>query len=130
MFNQFPYQTADPAYYGQLKEWAKENRKHPTDAEHVLWMELKGNKLGHKFLFQYIIGQYIVDFLCPDAMLVVEVDGGYHSEPRQMEDDEARTMWLSKMGYNVIRFTNEEVLQDIDAVIEGIYDQVSRVIIR
>lgn len=67
MYNQFSYQTADPVYYGQLKEWARENRKYPTEAEAELWKAVRGNKLGHKFLFQYIIGQYIVDFLCPEC---------------------------------------------------------------
>lgn len=126
MYNQFPYQTADPAYYGQLKEWARENRKFPTDAESVLWEAVRSKKLGHKFLFQYIIGQYIVDFLCPDAMLVVEVDGGYHSEPRQEEDDAVRTVWLENMGYEVIRFTNEEVLSELDAVLEQLYDKLNK----
>lgn len=126
MYNKYPYQTADPAYYGQLKEWARENRKNPTDAERALWSELKNNKTGHKFLFQHIIGQYIVDFLCPDAMLVIEVDGGYHAEPRQEADDEVRTAWLGNMGYDVIRFANEEVLQDIDGVISEIYEHLNR----
>ena len=124
MYNQFSYQTADPVYYGQLKEWARENRKYPTEAEAELWKAVRGNKLGHKFLFQYIIGQYIVDFLCPDAMLVVEVDGGYHSEPRQEADDMVRTAWLEKMGYDVIRFTNDAVMSNLDDVLEQLYDKL------
>lgn len=117
-YNVFPYQTADPAYYAQLKEWTKENRAHPTEAEYMLKQYVRGNRLGHKFLYQHIIGQYIVDFLCPDSRLVVEVDGAYHVEPDQAYDDGMRTQWLEKMGYKVIRFTNEEVYNDIDNVLD------------
>lgn len=117
-YNVFPYQTADPVYYAQLKEWARENRAHPTEAENILRQYVRGNRLGHKFLYQHIIGQYIVDFLCPDSRLVVEVDGAYHAEPEQSYDDGMRTQWLEKVGYKVIRFTNEEVYNDIDNVLD------------
>lgn len=116
----FSYQNADPFLYGQLKIWAKENRSHPTEAESVLRNCIRANNLGHKFLFQYIIGQYIVDFLCPDSKLIIEVDGAYHSEPNQQVNDEIRTHQLEGMGYKVIRFTNEEILFDIDNVLERI----------
>lgn len=116
----FSYQNADPFLYGQLKIWAKENRSHPTEAESVLRNCIRANNLGHKFLFQYIIGQYIVDFLCPDSKLIIEVDGAYHSEPNQQVNDEIRTQQLEGMGYKVIRFTNEEILFNIDNVLERI----------
>lgn len=116
----FTYQNADPFFYGQLKIWAKENRSHPTEAESVLRNCIRANSLGHKFLFQYIIGQYIVDFLCPDSKLIIEVDGAYHSEPNQQLNDEIRTHQLEGMGYKVIRFTNEEILFDIDNVLAKI----------
>ncbi len=119
-YNHFPYQNADPAYYVQLKEWAKRMRSNPTEAEAILRDYVRANNLGHKFLYQYIIGQFIVDFLCPDCKLIVEVDGGYHSEPVQEYDDEQRTQMLEKLGYRVIRFTNEQVLYDIDNVLKEI----------
>ena len=100
-YNQFAYQNADPFYYGQLKEKAKEMRAKPTEAEAILRDKVRANSMGHKFLYQYIIGQFIVDFLCPDCKLVIEVDGGYHSEPEQEYNDEQRTLWLEKMGYKV-----------------------------
>ena len=81
-----------------------------TEAESALWKYLKGNGLGHKFLRQHIIGDYIVDFLCRDKLLVIEVDGGYHSERTQQEDDAVRQQWLESIGYKVIRFSNEEIL--------------------
>ena len=92
-----------------------------TIAEGIIWDSLRKAKLdGHQFLRQYIIGDYIVDFLCRDAGLVIEVDGGYHSEPRQQTNDEERTDWLESQGYHVMRFTNEEILNNLDDVLETI----------
>ena len=119
-FNHFAYQNADPFYYAQLKEWAKRMRSNPTEAESVLRGYVRANQLGHKFLFQYVIGQFIVDFFCPDCKLIIEVDGGYHSEPIQEYDNELRTQMLEELGYRVIRFTNEQVLNDIDNVLKEI----------
>ena len=72
------------------------------------------------FLRQHIIGDYIVDFVSRHDGLVIEVDGGYHSEPRQQADDAIREQDLEDMGYHVMRFSNEEVLYDINSVIEQI----------
>ena len=73
-----------------------------------------------KFLRQHIIGDYIVDFVSREQGLVIEVDGGYHSEREQKEDDAIREHDLYSMGFHVLRFTNEEVLYDIDSVIQQI----------
>lgn len=91
-----------------------------TLAESFLWQNLRNNALGHKFLRQHVIGDYIVDFVCRDDGLVIEVDGAYHAEREQQMDDEIRTHDLEKIGFRVIRFTNEEVLYDIEAVLEEI----------
>lgn len=72
------WKTASPDWYELLKSFAKENRQYMTEAESILWTSVKGNALGHKFLRQHIIGDYIVDFYCRDAQVVVEIDGGYH----------------------------------------------------
>ena len=104
------WHTASPDRYLLLKGFAKENRRYMTEPESALWKYLKGNALGHKFLRQHIIGDYIVDFFCRDRQLVIEVDGGYHSERTQHEDDAVRQQWLEEMGYKVIRFSNEDVL--------------------
>ncbi len=119
-YNHFPYQNADPIYYAQLKDWAKKMRSNPTEAESILRDYVRAKNLGHKFLFQYIIGPFIVDFFCPDCKLIIEVDGGYHSEPLQEYDDELRTQMLEELGYKVIRFSNERVLYDIDNVVNEI----------
>lgn len=119
------HRTAASDRYGLLKEFAKENRKNMTLAESFLWQNLRANILGHKFLRQHIIGDFIVDFVCRDDGLIIEVDGAYHSEPTQEMNDEYRTEVLKSMGFRVIRFTNEEVLYDIENVIEEIERQIN-----
>lgn len=114
------FDEADMFNYGLLKQYAKENRNNMTEAESVLWNVLRCNALGHKFLRQYIIGNYIVDFICRDEGLIIEVDGGYHSEPRQQSDDMVREDWLREKGYHVMRFSNDEVLFGLEDVIESI----------
>ena len=114
------YKTASPDRYRLLKEFARENRMNPTLAEQVLWENLRAGQIGLKVLRQHVVGDYIVDFLLPDINLVIEVDGAYHAERQQEEDDERREQDLNKLNYNVIRFSNEEVLHDIDNVIDKI----------
>ena len=114
--------TADSTQYDLLKENAVNNRKNPTEAESVLWDMLKGNKLGAHFRRQHIILDYIVDFICLDKGLIIELDGGYHNDPRQKEYDEARTAHLHRLGYTELRFKNEELLCNPDAVIQKIKD--------
>lgn len=117
------YKTAAPDRYGILKEFARENRRNATLAEQLLWDELRNRRTGRLYLRQHIIGDYIVDFLCRDDGLIIEVDGGYHNEIQQKEDDEIRTQWLEAQGYTVIRFTNEEILNELDRVLEEIEQQ-------
>lgn len=113
------YKTANPDRYGLLKAFARDNRRNMTVSERILWDELRNGTIeGHDFLRQYIIGDYIVDFLCRDNGLVIEVDGGYHSEPKQQENDEERTEWLESHGYHVLRFSNEDIMFDLDNVLE------------
>ena len=78
------------------------------------------------FRRQHIIYDYIVDFVCLDRMLVVEVDGAYHAEREQAEDDEVRTAHLEQIGFRVIRFKNEEVLFDIEGVLKQIRNELKR----
>jgi len=112
-----PWNTADPALYEQLKEKAERMRKNPTEAEVALWEMLKGKNLDTKFRRQHIIGDYIVDFVCLDKQLVVEVDGGYHNDSAQKELDQQRTSFLQSKGFSVLRFTNEEVIANTDETI-------------
>lgn len=116
--------SASPDWYILLKENARKNRNNMTLAEKVLWNELKGNRLGRRFYRQHIIADYIVDFMCHDDGLIIEIDGGYHFVPRQQESDQARTERLEALGYRVIRFTNEEVLYNLDEVLAEIINQL------
>jgi nucleoside-diphosphate-sugar epimerase len=112
--------TADPVMYGVLKERAEEMRRNPTEAERVLWNALKGKGLDVKFRRQHIIEDFIVDFYCNEYKVTVEVDGGYHDLPEQANSDAKRTARLNELGYTELRFTNEEVLLDLDNVLKKI----------
>ena len=98
---------------------AKELRKQSTDAERLLWSRLRNRRLlGLKFKRQSLIGIYIVDFVCRERNLIIEIDGGHHQE--QQASDEIRTAFLISCGFRVIRYWNNEVLEDIDSVLESI----------
>ncbi|TCO38891.1 endonuclease domain-containing protein [Dokdonella fugitiva] len=100
-------------------ERARALRVAQTDAERALWRRLRNRALlDWKFRRQHEIGPYIVDFVCTDAGLIVELDGGQHLE--QVEEDAARTRWLQRSGYCVLRFWNDDVLKNIDVVLEQI----------
>lgn len=114
------YNTASPDRYVLLKDFADKNKQFPTEAESLLWRNIRARRLNAKFNRQHIIGDYIVDFVCIEKKLVIEVDGGYHSEYEQIEKDELRTARLNRMGFSVIRFSNEEVLENIHEVINKI----------
>lgn len=115
------YKTATHFNYLELREFARQNRAHMTIAETLLWKYLRNRGVaGRRFMRQHIIGDYIVDFVCEDDGLVIEVDGGYHSEPQQAQDDELRTQVLESMGFRVIRFSNDEILDDVETVVERI----------
>ena len=118
--------TADSTQYGLLKENAKANRKNPTEAESVMWDMLKGNNLGYHFRRQHIILDYIVDFICLEKGLVIELDGGYHNDPQQKEYDELRTAHLQRLGYTELRFKNEELLCNPDSVIQKITETLEQ----
>ncbi len=115
------YLRADPMIYGLLKEFVATHRSHPTEAEKSLWEILKGKKMaGYKFRRQHIISNYIADFVCLSEQLIIEVDGLYHQLPENKNSDEERTQELNKLGFEVLRFTNEQVLHDTDNVINTI----------
>ena len=106
--------------YHLLHENALYNRNHPTEAESLLWEYLRAESLGVVFKRQHVIGDYIVDFVCLPAKLIIELDGGYHQEPQQQVYDAQRSEWLESKGYKVLRFTNEELFNGIDAVLHTI----------
>jgi len=107
-----------------LLEKAKEMRANPTKAEGILWTQLKSKKLDLKFRQQHLIDDFIVDFVCLSKKLIIEVDGKIHDS--QVVKDQERTEILEKLGYKVIRFTNEEVIGAIDEVVTKISEELSR----
>ena len=114
------WQTADKQAYTAVENNAVKNRRPMTPAEVRLWQELRGNKLGIHFRRQHVIGTYIVDFVSLKNHLVIEIDGEYHLNPEQQESDRIRTAYLEQQGFRVIRFTNSQVLTDIDSVMSRI----------
>ncbi len=117
----YNYLTADPTIYGLLKKFVTEHRGNPTLAEQRLWEILKGRKLsGYKFRRQHIIDSYIADFVCLSKKLIIEVDGLIHQVPENKISDEARSIALNMLGFEVIRFTNEQILHDADNVLNKI----------
>jgi len=96
---------------------ARSLREQQTDAESRLWYFLRSRRfMGLKFRRQVPLGRYIVDFLCYECQLIIELDGGQHVE--QAEADRERDAWLIGQGYRVLRFWNHEVMQELDAVLE------------
>ena len=102
-------------------KFPKELRKNQTDAETKLWYFFKNrNFQGLKFRRQHRIGHYIVDIVCLEKKLIIEIDGGQHNEIPTLDKDKQRTDWLNQEGYQVIRFWDNDVLTDTDGVLERI----------
>ena len=104
---------------------ARALRNNLTDAERRLWQKLKRRQIATlKFRRQQPIGAFIVDFVCFERRVIVEVDGGQHAE--QVPYDEQRTRWLEAQGYLVLRFWNNDVLANTEAVAQAILDAVEQ----
>jgi leucyl-tRNA synthetase len=118
-------ETARNSTYGLLKDLSKEQKSNPTEEENILWQWLRANQTGYHIRRQHIIDQYIVDFVSIDKMVIIEVDGGYHNTEEQKIYDEERTEFLKKLGYEELRFTNEEVKLNIDKVVDTITQKLN-----
>ena len=117
----YNYKTAKPFVYGLLKKYVKEHSENPTHSENVLWHLLRGQQLdGYKFRRQHIIGSYIADFVCLSKKLIIEVDGLIHEVPENKISDEERTVELNRFGFEVLRFTNDEITGDTDKILSAI----------
>ena len=100
---------------------ARSLRREQTLAESKLWACLRNRQLnGVKFARQVSIGPFFADFCCREAKLVIEIDGVTHETQEELASDRRRTAWLEAQGYNVIRFRNEDLMGDLDAVLEKI----------
>ena len=102
---------------------ARDLRSQMTEAERLLWQHLRKRQIGGlKFRRRHPVGRYVLDFVCLEVGLVIEVDGGQHGEQQSYDQD--RTEWLQQRGYRVLRFWNNEVLMDSEAVREVIWREV------
>jgi len=113
-----------PENSSKLTKIAKELRRRSTEAEKALWAKLRNRQLeGGKFRRQQAVGPYIVDFVCFEKMLVIEVDGGQHAVDR--ESDRRRNSWFASQGFRVMRFWNNEILSNIEGVLQVIRQSVA-----
>ncbi len=111
-----------PRIHPTVRERARQLRSSLTPAEVVLWQHLRLHQLGgFKFRRQHPIGRFIVDFYCAEYKLAVELDGDSHAQ--QVEYDATRTEWLEQHGYRIVRFSNQDVMNSIEAVVTEIARQ-------
>ena len=108
-------------------ERSRELRKNQTDAEKELWAILRNRQLnGVKFRRQFPVGRYILDFYCPDYSLGIEADGGQHYERKGRDRDDLRTQELNKLGVEIIRFSDREILTNSEGVFEVIQRAIAK----
>ena len=113
------------SYNKSLKQLSRNLRRNMTDAERLLWSKIRSKQLkGFQFYRQKIIGNYIADFYCPKSKLVIEVDGGQHYSAEGKEKDRARYDYMTGAGITVVRFSDREVLKNLDSVLEEIWRQL------
>jgi 5-methyltetrahydrofolate--homocysteine methyltransferase len=118
---QHPQFTSSSEQWETLKPLARHMRHQPTRAEDVLWQWLRNRRVGGaKFRRQHTIKKFIVDFVCIEQHLIIEVDGSIHEQPEQAEYDQQRQALLESYGFRVLRFTNAEVLQSTEEVVNVI----------
>jgi very-short-patch-repair endonuclease len=125
---QNPSDYKENLFYGaspEIVKMARELRNNLTEAENILWQEIRNRKLdGYKFRRQHPIDKFIVDFYCHKKKLVVELDGGIHNHEEIKEYDVARSDELEMFDIKVIRFTNEEVYKNLDDVLRRIKQEL------
>ena len=109
----------------ELKARRRSLRKNMPIAEVLLWSKLKNKQiLGERFLRQYSVDQYVLDFYCPRLKLAIEVDGDSHYMPDAEEQDKARQEHIEAFGIRFLRFTNEDVCKNVDGVCQTVYNAV------
>ena len=114
-------------YNPRLKANARQLRQNLTDGERVLWQRLRGKQLSDvQFYCQKPIGHYIVDFYAPKAKLVIEIDGSQHLAAPQVEKDRERDEYLGRLGLTVLRINGRQVLKETEAVMEFIYQAITK----
>lgn len=116
-YNDNLHKKSSPVLY----EYAKQMRKDPTNAEEILWHRLRNKQAGClKFRRQHPIGKFIADFYCHERQLAIELDGGIHNEKDHEDFDKERTKMLNEFGIRVLRFKNEDVINNVEEVVSTI----------
>lgn len=124
-FEGWAHTHTDRAIFQDIKEHARYMRQNPTPAERTLWRRLRAKQVGgFRFRRQHPIGRFIADFYCAAARLVIEIDGSIHDATEQREYDAARQAHLEEVGLRVLRFSNAEVINETDVVVEVIVEAV------
>jgi very-short-patch-repair endonuclease len=109
----------------KLKTFARNLRSNMTDAEQLIWTKVRRKQISDcQFYRQKNIGNYIVDFYCPKVKLIIEVDGGQHYENDGIKKDRERDRYLQTLGFTVLRFSDIDVLKNIDGVVERIHEHL------
>jgi len=112
-------------YNRRLKAYSRNLRRNTTDAENLLWSRVRRRQLkSHQFYRQKIIGNYIVDFYCPKADLVIELDGGQHYSDQSKQKDKKRDDAMVSLGLKVSRFSDREVFENLNGVLEKIWENL------
>ncbi|MEO0091652.1 MAG: DUF559 domain-containing protein [candidate division WOR-3 bacterium] len=106
-----------------LVSFAKHLRRNMTDAERKLWSRIRNNQLGTKFKRQEPIGKYIADFVCYEKRIIIELDGSQHINSQR---DKIRDDWFAKQGFRVLRYWDNEVLNNIEGVLIDIKEHISQ----
>jgi ATP-dependent DNA helicase RecG len=118
------YKMAKPSAYKLMQELQEERKNLNTSSGQALWEILRTKQLNSKFRRHHIIGGFSIDFVCIPKQLIVEVDGKYQNTPEQQEADNLRTIILQELGFKVMRFTNEELIENIEKVLSQISQEL------
>jgi very-short-patch-repair endonuclease len=113
-----------PPVADKTRDFARELRKKSTDAERRLWARLRNSRMGVKFRRQEPIGRFICDFFCKEAGLIVELDGGQHLAEAQRRRDAKRTSLLNGLGFRVLRFSDRDVIKNLEGVLTAIMEEI------
>jgi very-short-patch-repair endonuclease len=112
-------------YNRKLKPTARTLRKNMTDSERLLWSRIRRKQLkGFQFYRQKVVGNYIVDFYCPSAKIIVEVDGGQHYEEEGRRKDELRDSHMFELGFRVLRYSSWDVMNNLVGIVDDIWDHL------
>lgn len=108
------------------EEIRKKLRKSSSQMEGAFWRRVRNNQIGYKFRRQHGIGQYVVDFYCPELQLVIEIDGDSHAEKEHIEYDKAREYFFRKLNLRIIRYYNRDIVNNIEGVFEDLLARIEK----